>query len=435
MFEDRKQMQDKTSSKSKIAEREENILKFWQENKIFEKTLSKKPLKGEFTFYDGPPFATGLPHYGHILVSIIKDVIPRYRTMLGYKVSRRWGWDCHGLPIENIVEKDLKISGRKQIMAYGVEKFNEYARSKVPTYVSEWKKTVDRIGRFVDFDGSYKTMDNSYIESVWWALKELHKKGLIYEGTRVLPYCPRCETPIANSEIAMDNSYKEISDISVYVKFPLKEGDKYFLAWTTTPWTLPGNFALAVNPKAVYVIVEVSVEGDKKEKLILAKERLSIFKEKVNVVAEMSGQELVGVEYRPVFDYFVNQIFPNKEKAWKVYPAEFVTMSDGTGIVHIAPGYGEEDMNLAKQNDIPFIHHVDSEGKFTDAVKEFAGKQVKPKGNHQETDVEVLKYLADKHLLFGKEKINHSYPHCYRCETPLYYYAIPAWFKNTRHKR
>ncbi|MCC7004383.1 class I tRNA ligase family protein [Candidatus Nomurabacteria bacterium] len=410
--------------KSQTAQREEEVLKFWQDNKIFEKSLNKKSPKGEYVFYDGPPFATGVPHYGHILASAIKDAVPRYQTMRGRYVARRWGWDCHGLPIENIVESDLKIAGKKQIEEYGVGKFNEYARSKVLTYVDEWKKTVDRMGRWVDFDGSYKTMDNSYIESVWWALSELNKKGLIYEGTKVLPYCPRCETPIANSEIAMDSSYKDISDISVYVKFELNEKQKtYILAWTTTPWTLPGNFALAVNPDITYA--KVVIEN---EHYILAKERLLFLKKEYRVESEFLGKELVGKSYKPLFDYFVDKKFPNKENAWKIYGANFVTTTDGTGVVHVAPGYGEDDMDLARKEKIPFIHHVGIDGKFKDVVKDFAGIAVKPKGDHQSADVLILKYLLAKNSLFEKEKITHSYPHCYRCETPLYYYAIPSWF-------
>ncbi len=416
--------------KSAIAQKEEEILAFWQKNDIFKKSLNKPAPKGNYIFYDGPPFATGLPHYGHILASTIKDAVPRYKTMQGYHVARRWGWDTHGLPIENIVEKDLKISGRKQIEEYGVEAFNEYARSKVLDFVHDWKRTVERIARWVDFDGAYMTMDNSFIESVWWALKEINNKGLIYEGTRVLPYCPRCETPIANSEIAMDNSYKDITDISVYVKFPLNdEADTSFLVWTTTPWTLPGNFALAVNPTVTYVKVKSHVETI--QYYILAKDLFEKHKDKFkdpSIVEEMEGQALVGKSYTPPFNYFIDKEFKHKEKAWKVYGADFVTTTDGTGIVHIAPGYGEDDINLAKREDIPFIHHVTHEGKFTNAVTDFAAVPVKPKGDHQSADILIIKHLAHAGFLFAKEKIIHSYPHCYRCETPLYYYAIPAWF-------
>ena len=264
-------MDQEIKNKSETAQREEKVLQFWKEQNIFEKSVAKEAPKGKYVFYDGPPFATGTPHYGHILGSTAKDVIGRYQTMRGFCVPRRWGWDCHGLPIENIVEKDLNISGKKAIEEFGIDNFVEHARSKVLTYVAEWRKTIDRIGRWVDFDDSYKTMDNTFIESVWWALGELNKKGLLYEGVRVLAYCPRCETPIANSEIAMDNSYKDITDISVYVKFKLtNEENTYLLAWTTTPWTLPGNTAIAINKDIVYVKAKV---GD--DILILAKESLA----------------------------------------------------------------------------------------------------------------------------------------------------------------
>ncbi len=428
----------KEQKKSAQAEREEAVLGFWQKEEIFQKSLSQTSPKGNYVFYDGPPFATGLPHYGHILGSTAKDVVGRYKTMQGYHVPRRWGWDCHGLPIENIVEKELGISGRKDIEAFGIEKFTETARSKVLTYVSEWEKTVDRIGRWVDFDNSYKTMDNSYIESVWWALSELNKKGLIYDGVRVLAYCPRCETPIANSEIAMDNSYKEITDISVYVKFRLTDqvGDEkdqspnYLLAWTTTPWTLPGNVALAVNPDFDYVKIKIE-----EATYIIAKERLSVIKVAYEVIGEIKGKELIGKKYEPVFDYYVHDesiVGPDAPnggtKNWTVLAADFVTLDAGTGIVHIAPAFGEDDMNLAKKEGLPWIIHVTPTGKFKEEVTHFAGQMVKPKDNHQAADIEIIKYLAHNHHLFEKEKIVHSYPHCYRCETPLYYYALPSWF-------
>lgn len=415
-------------TKSQVALREEKILEFWKTNNTFKKSLEKNSPKGNYVFYDGPPFATGLPHYGHILGSTAKDVIGRYQTMQGFKVPREWGWDCHGLPIENIVEKDLGVSGHKEIEALGIEKFTEAARSKVLTYVAEWKKTVDRIGRWVDFDGGYKTMDNTFIESVWWALKELHKKGLLYEGVRVLAYCPRCETPIANSEIAMDNSYKDITDISVYVKFALvDEPNTYLLAWTTTPWTLPGNFALAINPEFNYVKIKIGESF-----YILAHERLSVIKEPYEIVEEHLN--LLGKSYIPIFPYFQNAEMPHKNHAWKIYGAGYVTNDAGTGIVHTSPGFGEEDMELAKRESIPFILHVNAQGKFTDAVTDFKGLSVKPKSvekdGHQTTDIEIIKYLAGKNSLFAKEKIVHPYPHCYRCDTPLFYYALPSWFVN-----
>jgi len=425
--------QEEKKNKSESALREERILEFWKANKIFEKSLRKDAPKGKYVFYDGPPFATGVPHYGHILGSTVKDVFGRYETMLGYNVPRRWGWDCHGLPIENIVENDLHISGKKEIEAYGIDKFSEYARSKVLTYVAEWRKTIDRMGRWVDFDNSYKTMDNTFIESVWWALGELNKKGLLYEGVRVLAYCPRCETPIANSEIAMDNSYKDITDISVYVKFKIEsEENIYLLAWTTTPWTLPGNTAVALHKDFDYIYVSHSPESGK-ETLIIAKELFEKLKSKfVNpeIVKETKGSELVGLSYEPLFSYFINADLPNKENIWKVWHADFVTLEDGTGIVHEAPAFGEDDMNLARTNSIPFIRHVEPNGTFSAEVKDFAGIKVKPKEDPQAADILIIKHLAHENKLFAKEKIVHSYPHCYRCETPLLYYALPSWFVN-----
>ncbi len=422
----------KTPSKSPVAVAEEKVLEFWREKNVFQKSLDKPAPGGNYVFYDGPPFATGLPHYGHILISTIKDAVPRYQTMLGKHVERRWGWDCHGLPIENIVEKDLKVSGKKEIEAIGIDTFNEYARSKVLDYADHWKATIERIGRWVDYDGAYMTMNNSFIESVWWALKGIWDKNLIYEGTKVLPYCPRCETPIANSEIAMDGSYKDITDISVYVKLALVDEPKTFLvAWTTTPWTLPGNTAAAVNPDLDYVIGKM---GD--EYYIVGKEKTGIFKEGFEIVEEIKGADLVGKKFKPPFDYFTGDTLPsglpntmvNRENAWKVYTAPYVTAQAGSGIVHLAPAYGEEDMDLARKNNIPFIRHVGSDGKFTAEVTDFAGLKAKPKEDHQSSDILIIKNLASRGVLLAKEKIVHSYPHCFRCETPLYYFAIPAWF-------
>ena len=420
------------SVKSEASLREEKIIQFWRDNKTFEKSLEKSSPRGNYVFYDGPPFATGQIHYGHILGSTAKDVIGRYQTMKGYHVPRKWGWDCHGLPIENIVEKELKIAGHKEIEAYGIDKFVEYARSKVLQYDKDWERGIERIGRWVDFKGGYKTMDNTFIESVWWAISELNKKNLVYEGVRVLAYCPRCETPIANSEIAMDNSYKDISDISVYVKFELQdEPGTYLLAWTTTPWTLPGNTAIAINKDFVYSKVKIGNDF-----LILAKETVgNVLKDKeYTIVNDMAGNELLGKKYKPLFSYYENSKPAENKNVWKVWHAEFVTLEKGTGIAHEAPAFGEDDMNLAKQNNIPWIVHVDETGRFNKEVADFAGMQVKPrseeKDGHQKADVEVIKYLAQKNTLFAKEKIIHSYPHCYRCETPIMYYALPSWFVN-----
>ncbi|HCY18087.1 MAG: Isoleucine-tRNA ligase [Parcubacteria group bacterium GW2011_GWD2_35_7] len=429
------------TKKSETALREERVLEFWKTNDIFKKSLEKFSPKGNYVFYDGPPFATGLPHYGHILGSVTKDVIGRYQAMRGFSVPRRWGWDCHGLPIENIVEKDLNISGKKAIEELGIDKFVEYARSKVLTYVAEWEKTVNRIGRWVDFDNSYKTMDNTFVESVWWALGELNKKGLLYESVRVLAYCPRCETPIANSEIAMDNSYKDITDISVYVKSKLKSGQKfgqgketkdsvYMITWTTTPWTLPGNTAVAVGKNINYTALRIKGVP---ELLIVASESVGrVFKGKeIEIVYDdIKGSDLIGLSYEPIFDYYKNIDTLNKENIWKVWHADFVTTDVGTGVVHEAPAFGEDDMSLAKEHNIPFIRHVEPNGTFSKEVTDFAGIKVKPKEDHQSADVLIIKYLAQNGKLFEKEKIVHSYPHCYRCETPLLYYALPSWFVN-----
>jgi len=442
--------------KSQSALREEEILKFWKENNIFQKSLEKEAPKGKYVFYDGPPFATGLPHYGHILGSTVKDVIGRYKTMSGFNVPRRWGWDCHGLPIENIVEKDLGISGKKAIENLGIDKFAEYARSKVLTYVAEWEKTIDRMGRWVDFENSYKTMDNTFIESVWWALGEMDKKGLLYEGVRVLAYCPRCETPIANSEIAMDNSYKDITDISVYVKFKLSEASHsqifsrltlraqvptkkfenippiFLLAWTTTPWTLPGNTAIAINKELNYVLVKNATEKGE-DILIVAKDLFEGLKSKFNlveIIAEIKGADLVGLSYEPIFPYYKNSEISKNSNVWKVWHADFVTADMGTGVAHQAPAFGEDDMNLAKANNVPFIRHVEPNGEFSKEIVDFPNVKVKPKEDGQSTDVLIIKYLAREGKLFAKEKIIHSYPHCYRCETPLIYYALPSWFVN-----
>lgn len=423
-------MPPKVPEKSLIAQKEEEILKFWQDNKIFEKSLKKASPKGEFVFYDGPPFATGLPHYGHILASTIKDVIPRFKTMQGYHVPRKWGWDCHGLPIENIVEKELNLKAKKEIVDFGIDKFNKEAEKIVLRYANEWREQIPRFGRWVDMDNDYRTMDASYTESVWWAFKTLHEKGLVYEGFKSMHLCPRCETTLSNFEVAQ--GYKDITDISVTAKFKLDgEENTWVLAWTTTPWTLPGNVALAVNPKILYVTIEKKDENGKSEKFILANERLEkLFgKEGYKIISTVEGRELVGKSYRPVFNYYENdQKLKNRENAWKIYGADFVTITDGSGVVHIAPAFGSDDYELSKKEKLPFIQHVDISGKFKSEVKDFAGRAVKPKDEHQKADIEIIKYLARSGLLFSKEKIIHSYPHCWRCDTPLLNYATSSWF-------
>src|SRR3989344_5739915 len=317
--------------KSDVALREEEILKFWKERDIFNKSVEKGAPNGDYVFYDGPPFATGLPHYGHIVASVIKDVVPRFWTMRGYRVPRVWGWDCHGLPIENIVEKELGFKHKKDIKEYGIAKFNERCRESVLTYVEYWKTFIPRIGRWADMEYAYFTMDKSYMESVWWVFKQIYDKGLVYEDYRSMHICPRCETTLSQQEVA--EGYKDVKDISVTVKFKVKNpeklgltGDVYLLAWTTTPWTLPGNVALAVGKDVEYVAVEQDGES-----LIRAKKEGDTQK-------TFESDVLVGLEYEPPFDYYVNDTtIKNHENGWKIYAADFVTTETGTGIVHIAP--------------------------------------------------------------------------------------------------
>ncbi|MDB5224702.1 MAG: Isoleucyl-tRNA synthetase, isoleucyl-tRNA synthetase [Candidatus Adlerbacteria bacterium] len=413
--------------KGPFAEREEAILDFWNESEIFDQTLRKDAPKGEFVFYDGPPFANGLPHYGHILASTIKDAIPRYRTMQGYRVQRRWGWDCHGLPVENLVEKELGFKSKRDIEQYGIEKFNAMARTSIMKDVSDWKRIIPRLGRWADMEHDYKTMDTTYTESVWWAFKNLYDRKLIYEGYKAMQLCPRCGTTLSNFEVAQ--GYQDIDDIAVTVKLLLvDEPNTSLLIWTTTPWTLPGNTAAAVNSKATYIKVEKDGEF-----FIVAKERAeAVFGEAPTVVGEMLGKALVGKKYTPPFNYFKNEVHKHKTHAWKVYAADYVTTDSGTGIVHLAPAFGAEDLELAQKEKVPVIHHVTEEGKFIATVTDFAGLPVKPKGRHMETDVKIVAWLDEHKLLFKQEKIKHSYPHCWRCDTPLLNWAANSWFVNVQ---
>lgn len=428
-------MDNTESNKSETAKREEKILKFWEENKIFEKSLAKESPKGNFVFYDGPPFATGEPHYGHVLAGTIKDVIPRYKTMQGYFVRRIWGWDCHGLPIENMIEKELGLTSKKDIEEYGIRNFNKAARESVLRYEELWKKFIPRVGRWVDMDHAYKTMDASYTESVWWSFKNLFEKELVYEGFKVMPYCPHCGTSLSNFEV--NQGYKDINDISVYVEFKLKgRSNTSIIAWTTTPWTLPGNVALAVGKDIDYVEIEKKdMGGGGLVRFILAKEKVSeIFgDEEINIVKEYKGKDLVGLEYEPLFDYYSkDENLKNKENGWKIYVGDFVTTEDGTGVVHMAPAFGADDYELAQKEKLPFVQHVDMEGKMKVEAKDFAEMYVKPKSGEEKerlaTDIEVIKYLQVHGTFFDKKKINHSYPHCWRCDTPLLNYATTSWF-------
>ena len=429
-----------TSSAPNFNSLEQDILKFWDENKIFEKSLEQTKDGEPYIFYDGPPFATGLPHYGSLLPSIIKDAIPRYQTMKGKYVRRRWGWDCHGLPIENMVERQLKISGKKQIEELGVDKFNEACRQSVLRYADEWGKTITRIARWVDFDNSYKTMDTSYQESVWWGLKAIWEKGLIYEDRKVLLYCSRCETPISNFEVAMDNSYRDITEESVYAKFKMPKGQRiindltndktYILAWTTTPWTLPGNTSLNVGPDIVYILIE----HENGERYILAKERLSIIDGSYDVIAEFPARAIAGLEYEPLYPGVIpsahtetkpKDLIGDPAKSHHIYIADFVTTTDGTGVVHNAAMYGEEDYQLAKEKDLPRMDMLDHKGRYLEYLPQsLRGVFFK------DAEKIVLKELAEQNLVYKTEHYTHSYPHCYRCGTPLFYNALPAWFIN-----
>src|SRR3989344_5152758 len=437
------------SAAASASQREEATLAFWNERKIFEKSLAKEAPNGEYVFYDGPPFATGTPHYGHIVASVIKDAVPRYWTMRGYRVPRQWGWDCHGLPIENIVEKELGFKHKKDILAFGIAKFNEACRSKVLMYADEWKKVIPRVGRWADMDAPYFTMSRDFIESVWWAFKQLYDKGLVYEDYRSMHICPRCETTLSQSEVT--EGYKDVKDLAVTVKFKLKPGQKIrgkdagnntsLLAWTTTPWTLPGNVALAVGKDVEYLaIIRES------EVLILSKQaweqkwKQGEFGEFENFVKDLKGEDLVGLEYEPPFDYYVNdKTIKNRENGWKVYPADFVTAEEGTGIAHEAPAFGADDWALSKKFNLPFIQHVAMDGTFKPEVKDFAlagqaGEDLSPRAKNipeevREVDLTVAKFLDKKGLLFGKpEKYLHAYPHCWRCDTPLLNYATSSWF-------
>jgi len=419
--------------KSKTALDEEVVLDFWSENNIFEKSVTQREGMDEFVFFDGPPFATGLPHYGHLLPGTIKDVIPRYQTMKGKQVVRKWGWDCHGLPIENIIEKKLNLNSRKDILDYGIKNFNEDCRAQVMEYKDAWEQIIPRTGRWVDMQDHYKTMDASYTESAWWAFKQLNDKGLVYKGYKPMHLCPRCETTLSNNEVA--DGYADITDISVTAKFELAdEPGTFLLAWTTTPWTLPGNTAIAVGKGVTYVKVKATNKDGVTEQYVLAQARLTDVMNHAGIteweeLAVLGADALVGRSYIPPYDYFVKESeIENHENGWKVWEADFVNDEAGTGIAHEAPAFGADDYHLAMEHKIPVIHHVGTDGRYTEAVKDFAGLLVKAKGDTMSTDIEIIKDLAGKGLLFSKEKLVHAYPHCWRCDTPLLNYATSSWF-------
>ena len=402
---------------------EQEILDYWKKDETFKKSVALRDAgeKGsnEYVFYDGPPFANGLPHYGHLVTGYVKDIIPRYQTMRGHRVDRRFGWDCHGLPAEMDTEKFLGISGRAAISKFGIGKFNETCRQRVLMYTNEWEQTVTRQARWVAFDNDYKTMDLPYMESIIWAFKELYKKGLMYEGVRILPYSWAAETPVSNFETRMDNCYREREDPSVTVMFTLKtnEGEKptKVLAWTTTPWTLPSNLALCVRDDIDYDVYE-----EDGTRYILASALAGKYKRELanaQKIETIKGADLVGRKYEPLFDYFEDT--PN---AFQIIHADYVSTEDGTGIVHIAPAFGEDDMNACQPYGIPVICPVDSKGCFTKAVPDYEGMQV------FDTNEPIIKRLKAEGKLVRKEMYRHNYPHCWRTDTPLIYKAINSWF-------
>ena len=407
---------DPVDPKASFPRMEEEILRFWKNRRIFEKSLEIRAGADPFVLYDGPPFATGLPHYGHVVPGTIKDVLPRYQTMRGRHVERRFGWDCHGLPVEYEMERELGLSGKRDIERYGVARFNEACRGIVLRYTAEWEQIVTRLGRWVDFRNDYKTMDPAYMESIWWVFRAIWDKGLIYEGFKILPCCPRCATPLSNFETNL--GYADRDDPSVTVRFRVAgEPSTWIPAWTTTPWTLPSNLALAVGPDLDYVRVR---DGD--DTYILAEARLhEVFRggSTPEILGRLRGSELVGLRYEPLLSYFADLA---GEGAFRVVPAAFVSVEDGTGVVHIAPGFGEDDYALGQSENLPLVCPVDEEGRFTDEVADFAGREVK------EADGDILKLLREEGKLVHRGTLRHSYPHCWRCETPLIYRAVSTWF-------
>ncbi|SKA82964.1 Isoleucyl-tRNA synthetase [Clostridium sp. USBA 49] len=403
-------MYKKVDSSKSFVDMEKDVLKLWKEKDVIKKNFDMNPDGEYFTFYDGPPTANGKPHIGHVITRVMKDLIPRYRVMKGYKVLRKAGWDTHGLPVELEVEKSLGISGKPQIEEYGVEDFIKKCKGSVFTYVEQWREMTERVGYWVDMENPYVTYHDNYIESEWWALKQMWEKGLIYKGHKIVPYCPRCGTALSSHEVAQ--GYKDVKDSSVYVKFKVKGQDKYILVWTTTPWTLPSNVALAVNKSYDYVEV---IHHD--EHLILAEALLGKLDCEYEIVRKFKGEELLGLEYEQMFKFAKVD-----KKAFYVIHGDFVTLTDGTGIVHIAPAYGEDDNLMGKKYDLPLINLVDSEGKFVPEVEPWAGLFVK------KADAKIIEYLKEKNILYKSEGFTHSYPFCWRCDTPLLYYPRESWF-------
>jgi len=407
--------------KQNFPSMEENILKFWEDNDIFKKSIEQRPADNEFSFYDGPPFATGHPHYGHLVPGTIKDIIPRYKTMKGMRVVRNWGWDCHGLPVENIMRKERGLSTAKEIEAYGIAKYNEECRSLVMRFTSDWEKDINRTGRWVDFRHGYRTMDRGFMESVWWVFKSLYDKGLIYKGFNILPYSPGLGCPLSNMEVNL-GGYKDVTDPAVTVRFKVKGTENtYFLAWTTTPWTLPSNLALAMGPEIDYVKIKDNESGDY---YILGESRVgSYYKDETQytVVEKCKGKDLAGMRYEPLFPYFADLY---DKGAFVTVLGDYVTTEDGCGIVHTAPGFGEDDYNVLKGTGIPVVCPIDDECRFTDEVADYKGIFVK------DADKLIIQRLKEEGKLVKRENYLHSYPFCWRTGAPLIYRAMDCWYVN-----
>ena len=402
------------TDKINYPEIEERILKFWQENKIFEKSISTKDKSKSYTFYEGPPTANGKPGIHHVMSRTLKDLVCRYKTLQGYRVERKAGWDTHGLPVEIEVEKKIGIKHKSEVIEYGVEKYNQACRDSVFTYLDLWEKMTTRMGYWVDLTDPYITLDNNYIESVWWALKTLFDKGLIYKDYKIVPQDPKSETVLSSHELAL--GYRETKDPSVYVYFKIKNSDASFLVWTTTPWTLISNVGLAVGPDVDYVKINLD-----EKKIILAKERLPLITDEYEILEEMKGKDLEGTEYEQLFDYMKVD-----KKAFFVVLGDFVSTEDGSGIVHIAPAFGQDDYEISKKYNLPMLQPVTRGGLFTDEVTDFKGQFVK------DADPGIIKKLKAEGKLFKKETIVHSYPFSWRHENvPVIYYARESWFIRT----
>ena len=417
-LEAKKSMYEKVPTNMNFVEREKKIEKFWDDEHIFQKSMDSRKEGPTYTFYDGPPTANGKPHIGHVLTRVIKDMIPRYRAMKGYMVPRKAGWDTHGLPVELEVEKMLGLDGKEQIEQYGLEPFIEHCKESVWKYKGMWEKFSNTVGFWADMEHPYVTYHNSFIESEWWALKEIWNKGLLYKGFKIVPYCPRCGTPLSSHEVAQ--GYKDVKERSAIAKFPVKGEDAYILAWTTTPWTLPSNVALCVNPDETYVKVKMKEDGT----VYYMAQALCdtvLGEGTYDVLETFVGKDLEYKEYEPLFDYAVATCEKQHKKAFYIVCDNYVTLTDGTGVVHIAPAFGEDDSKVGRKYDLPFVQLVDGKGEMTKETP-WAGMFCK------KADPEVLKALRESGLLFSAPVFEHSYPHCWRCDTPLIYYARESWF-------